>query len=64
MKKSLQAIVDRRFGPTSKIKPSKVLVDSIVESSSGDLRSALMALQFATIASHTGHGTKKSGTTP
>lgn len=47
MKKGLQYTVDRHFGPTSKLKPSRETLDMVAESCEGDIRGALMALQFS-----------------
>jgi cell cycle checkpoint protein len=60
MRKAIQGMVDRHFDTSVKLKPSKSLIDSIVESSGGDIRSALMALQFVTIAPSS---SKKGGST-
>jgi cell cycle checkpoint protein len=60
MKKAIQGMVDRHFDSNVKMKPSKSLIESIVESSEGDIRSALMALQFTTFAPSRG---KKGGST-
>jgi hypothetical protein len=39
--------MDRHFGERSEHKPSKTMLDSIVESANGDIRIALMGLQFS-----------------
>jgi len=46
MKKGLQYVVDRRFGATSKLKPSRETLEQVTEHCGGDIRGALMTLQF------------------
>ncbi|KAF9481743.1 Rad17-domain-containing protein [Pholiota conissans] len=69
MRKALQAIVNRHFTSKSTssmagLAPSKEVLDLIVESSNGDIRSAIMALQFACIVEIPGQKRKnaKKGT--
>ncbi|KAI6019829.1 Rad17 cell cycle checkpoint protein-domain-containing protein [Pisolithus orientalis] len=51
MTKALQALLAKHFGPQASTgKPPKEVLDVIVETSNGDIRSALMALQFACIS--------------
>ncbi|KAF8154728.1 Rad17 cell cycle checkpoint protein-domain-containing protein [Crassisporium funariophilum] len=50
LRKAVQALLNTRFTSTSSksgIAPSKEVVDIIVESANGDIRSAIMALQFS-----------------
>ncbi|CAG8692718.1 13936_t:CDS:2, partial [Acaulospora colombiana] len=46
IRKGLNWVLDRHFGEKSEYKPSKAMLDSIVESANGDIRIALMGLQF------------------
>ncbi|TCD62712.1 Cell cycle checkpoint protein rad17 [Steccherinum ochraceum] len=53
MKKALQNIVSMHYPSSSSQRssqPSKEIIDTVVESSNGDIRSAIMALQFACVA--------------
>lgn len=58
MKRALQTMLTKHFKDMSHkqsgIQPSKEIMDIIVESSNGDIRSAIMALQFASISNHRG----------
>lgn len=51
MKRALQSLLTthftKSFVPSNSAQPSKEMLDLIVESSNGDIRSAIMALQFA-----------------
>lgn len=54
MKRALQQIIDSEFSSSAKSRsrpsasaPSKEVLNFIIESSNGDIRSAIMALQFA-----------------
>ncbi|THH32320.1 hypothetical protein EUX98_g1842 [Antrodiella citrinella] len=60
MKKALQHLVSSHFGSSqsSVSPPSKEVLDVIVETSNGDIRSAIMALQFACISDGTGSKAK------
>ncbi|KAK0235412.1 Rad17 cell cycle checkpoint protein-domain-containing protein [Armillaria nabsnona] len=53
LRKALQALIDRHF-PAAKggksARPSKHILDIIVDSANGDIRSAVNALQFSSIA--------------
>jgi cell cycle checkpoint protein len=49
MKKGLNAILDAHFCGSTAGRPPKDIVELIVESSNGDIRSAIMALQFACV---------------
>lgn len=54
MRKALQAMLNTHFASASKSKssnlaPSKEALDMVVESSNGDIRSAIMALQFSCV---------------
>jgi cell cycle checkpoint protein len=46
MRNALRWVVDLRFQDNAKEKPSKELIEKVVETSGGDIRSALMTLQF------------------
>lgn len=65
MKKGLQGMLSKQFASSSTYSntgpPSKEVLDIIVESSNGDIRSAVMALQFACIIDmpEKGHTKKK-----
>ncbi|KAK7689412.1 hypothetical protein QCA50_007204 [Cerrena zonata] len=48
MRRALQHILACQFPAKTSLTPSKEVLDFIVESSNGDIRSAIMALQFAT----------------
>lgn len=68
MKKALTALVDRHFSQSSSssshyhtVAPTKEIIDAIVESSNGDIRSAIMALQFNSVASKKSKKGKKRG---
>ena len=53
MRAALKTLVDRHFASSSAqvgTRPTKEILDVIVESSNGDIRSAIMALQFACTA--------------
>lgn len=58
MIKALQAMLTNHFGSTSGKPPAKDVVEMIVESSNGDIRSAVMALEFACIVTLTKGGGK------
>lgn len=49
MKKGLQILLDNHFQGTNLNRPSKDILDMVVGSSNGDIRSAIMALQFACV---------------
>ena len=50
MKPALNNMLDKLFAsPTSDTRPSKDILDYIVESSNGDIRNAIMTLQFACV---------------
>ncbi|PPQ69263.1 hypothetical protein CVT24_000069 [Panaeolus cyanescens] len=62
MRKALQAMLNNHFTATfstNSAAPSREVVDIIVESSNGDIRSAINALQFACIANKTGKKRKR-----
>ncbi|KAH9855575.1 Rad17-domain-containing protein [Lenzites betulinus] len=65
MRNALKTLLDRHFASPSApgVRPSKDVLDVIVESSNGDIRSAVMALQFACTADAStrklGKGAKK-----
>ncbi|KAJ7170997.1 Rad17 cell cycle checkpoint protein-domain-containing protein [Mycena filopes] len=67
MKKALQALVSTHFASASKgsgSAPTKEMLDIVVETSNGDIRSAIMALQFSSLATGgSGKGTRKKGGT-
>lgn len=52
MKRALQDLLTKHFSKREGKQPSKEMVDLIVESSNGDIRSAIMTLQFACSASY------------
>lgn len=63
MKKALTGLIDRHFKSKSSlssvfIPPSKDIIDTIVESANGDIRSAIMTLQFSCIPGKQSHGRK------
>ncbi|KAJ7248242.1 Rad17 cell cycle checkpoint protein-domain-containing protein [Mycena haematopus] len=63
MKKALQALISTHFSSskTSRSAPSKETLDIIIETSNGDIRSAIMALQFSCVVELPGgKGRKKS----
>ncbi|KIY72588.1 Rad17-domain-containing protein [Cylindrobasidium torrendii FP15055 ss-10] len=49
MKKALQALLTKRFGSSKTQQPTKEVLDIIIDSSNGDIRSAINALQFSCI---------------
>lgn len=49
MTKALQAMLTNNFASTTEKPPTKDVVEMIVESSNGDIRSAVMALEFACV---------------
>ncbi|KAG6820461.1 hypothetical protein H0H93_000215 [Arthromyces matolae] len=57
--KALKSLLDAHFSRCSRSPPSKEVLDVVVESANGDIRSAIMALQFACVVEMTG---KKKGT--
>ncbi|KAJ6460973.1 Rad17 cell cycle checkpoint protein-domain-containing protein [Mycena sanguinolenta] len=62
MKKALHALISAHFSSSknSKSAPSKEMLDIIIETSNGDIRSAIMALQFSCVVEVPGKGRKKS----
>jgi cell cycle checkpoint protein len=72
LRRALESLVDAhfneklsppRFKPATFAPPSKDLLDAIVASSNGDIRGAMMGLQFACIVdSAQGHGKKRQKT--
>jgi len=60
MKPALTTMLDKLFAsPTRGSRPSKDILDHIIESSNGDIRSAIMTLQFACVVKMpTGQGKK------
>ncbi|KAG1876848.1 Rad17 cell cycle checkpoint protein-domain-containing protein [Suillus tomentosus] len=58
MNKALQAMLTKHFASTSGKPPAKDVVEMIVESSNGDIRSAVMALEFACVVTLTKGGGK------
>ncbi|KAH9896590.1 Rad17 cell cycle checkpoint protein-domain-containing protein [Cubamyces lactineus] len=70
MRSALKSLLDRHFAVSnSGTRPTKDVLDVIVESSNGDIRSAIMALQFACTADNTNtsrksiKGSKRTGAT-
>ncbi|KAF5381671.1 hypothetical protein D9615_005567 [Tricholomella constricta] len=59
--KALQALLNTHFAGSSQQVPSREILDAVVESANGDIRSAIMALQFACIVEMGGKGRKKKG---
>jgi cell cycle checkpoint protein len=59
--KALQALIQRHFVGSTQIPPSREVLDIIVESSNGDIRSAVMALQFACVVEMGNQGRKRKG---
>jgi cell cycle checkpoint protein len=53
MKKGLHTLLDAHFSGSAPGRPSKDIVEMVVESSNGDIRSAIMALQFACVVDMT-----------
>jgi len=63
MRKALQALLNRHFTAyTSYAKPTKEVLDTVIESSNGDIRSAIMTLQFSCVTSSS-KASKKKGVT-
>ncbi|KAJ7078487.1 Rad17 cell cycle checkpoint protein-domain-containing protein [Mycena epipterygia] len=61
MKKALQALVSTHFSKSAGSVPSKETLDIIIETSNGDIRSAIMALQFSCVVEMVGgKGHKKN----
>jgi cell cycle checkpoint protein len=54
LKKALQALLTRHFGSAKGAQPAKDVLDIIVDSANGDIRSAINALQFSCVASQKG----------
>lgn len=68
LKKALTGLIDQHFSRAKSqshlIAPTKEMIDTIVESANGDIRSAIMALQFSCIPGKTSKGKKRgSGST-
>lgn len=66
MTKALQALLASHFGSLdaherAAKQPSREVIDIIVQSSNGDIRSAIMALQFACIVDLPASSTKSKG---
>ncbi|KAJ7263109.1 Rad17 cell cycle checkpoint protein-domain-containing protein [Mycena rebaudengoi] len=61
MKKALQALLATHFAKSGGTAPSKEFLDTIIESSNGDIRSAIMALQFSCIVDIAGGKSRKKG---
>jgi len=64
LRKALQLLLNKHFDShmgTVALSPSKEVLDEIVESSNGDIRSAIMALQFACIVEIPGSKQKGVG---
>jgi cell cycle checkpoint protein len=49
MKKALQALLSAHFASAKGSAPSKETLDIVIETSNGDIRSAIMALQFSCV---------------
>ena len=66
MTKALQALLDSHFGSLGAHErvgkqPTREVIDIIVGSSNGDIRSAIMALQFACVVDLPASSTKSKG---
>jgi len=59
MTKALQAMVTTHFKSTGEKPPTKDVIEMIVESSNGDIRSAVMALEFACVVTLPAKGAGK-----
>ncbi|KAG6861179.1 hypothetical protein C0995_002986 [Termitomyces sp. Mi166 len=59
MARALKVLVDTHFSESSQSPPTREVLDAIVESANGDIRSAVMALQFASVVEMTGKTRKK-----
>ena len=62
MRKALQSLLNTHFSSTTNTtapQPSKEILDIVIDSSNGDIRSAIMALQFACIADAGGTSSTK-----
>ncbi|KAF8066926.1 Rad17 cell cycle checkpoint protein-domain-containing protein [Lyophyllum atratum] len=59
--KALQALLNTHFSDSSQSSPSREILDAVVESANGDIRSAIMALQFACALEMNGKTRKKKG---
>ncbi|KAG6868583.1 hypothetical protein C0993_000848 [Termitomyces sp. T159_Od127] len=57
--KALKALVDVHFSESTHSPPTGEVLDVIVESANGDIRSAIMALQFASVVEMTSKTRKK-----
>ncbi|KAF7325912.1 hypothetical protein MKEN_00442000 [Mycena kentingensis (nom. inval.)] len=62
MKKALQSLISTHFSaPSDGNAPSKEMLDIVIETSNGDIRSAIMALQFSCIVEIPSGKRKKGG---
>jgi len=63
LRKALQSLLNKHFSQSGGValSPSKEVLDVIVESANGDIRSAIMALQFACVVEFP--ATRKKGKT-
>ncbi|KAJ7856757.1 Rad17 cell cycle checkpoint protein-domain-containing protein [Mycena olivaceomarginata] len=59
MKKALQALLSAHFASAKGSAPSKETLDIVIETSNGDIRSAIMALQFSCVVEATAPSGKK-----
>ncbi|KAF7973610.1 hypothetical protein HWV62_14780 [Athelia sp. TMB] len=59
LKRALQALLSTHFSSSQATQPSKEVVDIVVSSSNGDIRSAINALQFASIPAPFSTSTKR-----
>ncbi|KAG5642066.1 hypothetical protein DXG03_003643 [Asterophora parasitica] len=59
--KALQGLLTTHFGGSSQQPPSREMLDAVVESANGDIRSAIMALQFACVVQMVQQGKNKKG---
>ena len=59
LRKALQSLLTTHFASNKSAQPSKEALDIVVESANGDIRSAIMALQFACGTSQQSGKTRK-----
>lgn len=59
LRKALQGLLNTHFALNKSAQPSKEVLDAVVETANGDIRSAIMALQFACAASLPSGKTRK-----
>ncbi|KAM6494899.1 Rad17 cell cycle checkpoint domain containing protein [Amanita muscaria] len=52
LRKALQTLLNTHFASNKSAQPSKEVLDVVVETANGDIRSAIMALQFACVSNN------------